>query len=409
MNPTPLKSVTPDPSSPDAPQGLDAAEGAQQVESAAEDAAQSAAGADVADAATADAADAAETRAIEADAAAAQATLASGPTSTDTDPTRVLDADAAPAPAAAEATRVMAQPASSAESTQVAPTANMGEAQPAQQAPEVSAAVEPTPADTRVQGNVEQQVGSARRTALRKMPIMLLVVIVALAAAAAAFATYYVYTQVYAPARQTESAQKAGGTPSSGKSSKKSSKSKEQTAAEKKAAEEAKAAEEQKAAEEKAAAEQKAAEEQAAAEQAAAEAQKQQEQQQKVADAQAQGKTVLTGTIRVFNTGDDLVAYYGGLDLTNASNTYNASNIPYIVLELDSAQNVTAHNGDGQGDSARSVTRLWLDYTKSQRVVGLWSGYNGVHATVACSDLWFPSDSSLPFGAVRVGDANVLY
>lgn len=406
MNPTPFKSATPDPSSPDAPQGSDAAGCAQQVDSAAEDAAQSVAGTDAV--AVNDTADAAETRMLEADAAAAEAALASDPTGADTDPTRVLNADAAPAPTEADATHVMTQSASSAEPMPAVPTAIMGEAQPAPQVSEASAAA-PTPADATVQGDVEQQVGSARRTARRKMLIMLLVIIVALAAAAAAFATYYVYTQVYAPAQQTESAQKASGKKSS---SKKGSKSKEQTAAEKKAAEEAKAAEEQKAAEEKAAAEQKAAEEQAAAEQAAAEAQKQQEQQQKVADAQAQGKIVLTGTIRVFNTGNDLAAYYGGDDAIGLSANGGSDTTPYIVLELDSGQSVTAHNAADPGYSTRSsdsCTRASLDCGKRERVVGLWSGYNGVHATVACSDLWFQSDVSLPMSAVRVGDASVLY
>ena len=114
----------------------------------------------------------------------------------------------------------------------------------------------------------------------------------------------------------------------------------------------------------------------------------------------------------MFNTGNDLAAYYGGDDAIGLSANGGSDTTPYIVLELDSGQSITAHNGGDPGYSTRSsneCTRASLDCGKRERVASLWSGYNGVHATVACSDLWFPSDSSLPLGAVRVGDANVLY
>ena len=76
----------------------------------------------------------------------------------------------------------------------------------AQQPTPQSQAAQPQPQPAAPdQGNVTEQVGQTRRSARRKMPLMLLVVLIALACASAAFATYYVYTTFIAPAIQQQS------------------------------------------------------------------------------------------------------------------------------------------------------------------------------------------------------------
>ena len=183
--------------------------------------------------------------------------------------------------------------------------------------------------------------------------------------------------------------------------------------AEQKAAEEQRAAEEQKAAEEKAA---KEAEEQAKKEEeekAAQEKATEAEHQQKIADAEAQGKVVFTGTIHIFENEADLAGYYGGVD----QKAYNLNHIgsksytdqgPYIILELDSAQSVATKAADNTPVTWNG-TRVALDYGKRARVVDLWRPYAGTHATVAIDEPWAQTDVSLPMGALRATDASVLF
>ena len=243
----------------------------------------------------------------------------------------------------------------------VAPEADPTHVVPAQQAP----------ANDTVQGNVQQQAKQARRRSRGKMPMMLFVILIALAAAGAAFATYYVYTQVWMPEQQRIADDKA----------------------QKKADEKA---------EEQAA---KEAEKQAAQEQAT-----EAEHQQKIADAQAQGKTVLTGTIHVFNSETDLVNYYNDDELSQlfyqGSGGYD--NGPRIVLELDAASSVDVAS-DGPA-SPRTVSRVFLDQGKESRVLDMWKPYDGTHATVALTaPLTRSSDASISAVIPGTSDATILF
>lgn len=183
----------------------------------------------------------------------------------------------------------------------------------------------------------------------------------------------------------------------------------EQKAAEEEAAEEA----EKKAAEEKAA---KEAEEQAKKEEeekAAQEKATEAEHQQKIADAEAQGKVVFTGTIHIFETEADLAGYYGGDDQKMYNSNYAGSKFytdqgPYIILELDSAQSVATKAADNTSVTW-SGNRVALDYGKRARVVDLWRPYAGAHATVAINGCWTQTDTSLPAYALRADDASVLF
>lgn len=268
----------------------------------------------------------------------------------------------------------------------VVPEADPTQVVPAQQAP----------ADDTVQGDVQQQAKQARRRSRGKMPMMLFVILIALAAAGAAFATYYVYTQVWMPEQQRIADEKA------------QKKADEKAEEEQKAAE--KEAEEQKEAEEKAA---KEAEEQAAKEaeeQAAQEQATEAEHQQKIADAQAQGKTVLTGTIHVFNSETDLVNYYNDDELSQlfyqGSGGYD--NGPRIVLELDAASSVDVAS-DGPA-SPRTVSRVFLDQGKESRVLDMWKPYDGTHATVALTaPLTRSSDASISAVIPGTSDATILF
>lgn len=266
-----------------------------------------------------------------------------------------------------------------------------GEAPGAEEAPQVVEAPRPV---------------EAPQADVRKVPTPLVAGIVAAVAVVVAVSGYFIYTQASAPAQQGVAAEQApdGSASDAGDQAQaEASKSEEEKAAEEKAAAEAKAAEEQKAAEEK-----------AAAEQAAKEAQEEQEHQQKIADAEAQGLTVLTGTIRLFDTGSEVANYYGGDDMKaytaiHRDLKFYSESGPYIVLDFDTEQTVSAMTADGLGPNAVSKTRASLDCGKMDRVYDLWKEYDGAHVTVACSDLWTQTDVSLPMGAVRVGNANVLF
>lgn len=175
----------------------------------------------------------------------------------------------------------------------------------------------------------------------------------------------------------------------------------------------AKEAEEKKAAEEKAAKEAeeraKKEEEEKAAQEKATEA----EHQQKIADAEAQGKVVFTGTIHIFETEADLAGYYGGDDQKMYNSNYAGSKFytdqgPYIILELDSTQSVATKAADNTSVTW-SGNRVALDYGKRARVVDLWRPYAGTHATVAINGCWTQTDTSLPAYALRADDASVLF
>lgn len=126
-----------------------------------------------------------------------------------------------------------------------------------------------------------------------------------------------------------------------------------------------------------------------------------------IAEAQAQGKQVFTGTVEA-KTGQQL-ADEEGQSLQQLFGDYASSEaaVQYVILRLDSPQDVTATNADGEIVS-RTVNSIALaNYDASregspylQAEEGDFSGWQalaGRRVTVAIgSGLWWPSDASLP-------------
>lgn len=216
-------------------------------------------------------------------------------------------------------------------------------------------------------GDIQNQTQQARKKSRRKIPMVLFIVLVILALAATAFGAYYVYTQILHPQQeQVEQPKQKGKDKPNDKKSKREGKS-ESNDAEKQ------------------------------------NAQKQNARQKAIDNAKAAGKTVLPGTIRIFET-DAQMTDFQGIQNPNAGG-YECG--PYAVFAFDSAAYVTAGHGDGSpGSSSESASMVLLAQGSD---VDAWTSYDGKHVTCALGAMWWPSDTGLPLGEPRaLRDVQVL-
>lgn len=216
-------------------------------------------------------------------------------------------------------------------------------------------------------GGIQNQTQQARKKSRRKIPMVLFIVLVILALAATAFGAYYVYTQILHPQQeQVEQPKQKGKDKPNDKKSKREGKS-ESNDAEKQ------------------------------------NAQKQNARQKAIDNAKAAGKTVLPGTIRIFET-DAQMTDFQGIQNPNAGD-YECG--PYAVFAFDSTAYVTAGHGDGSpGSSSESASMVLLAQGSD---VDAWTSYDGKHVTCALGAMWWPSDTGLPLGEPRaLRDVQVL-
>lgn len=216
-------------------------------------------------------------------------------------------------------------------------------------------------------GDIQNQTQQARKKSRRKIPMVLLIVLVILALAATAFGAYYVYTQILHPQQeQVEQPKQKGKDKPNDKKSKQEGKI-ESNDAEKQ------------------------------------NAQKQNARQKAIDNAKAAGKTVLPGTIRIFET-DAQMTDFQGIQNPNAGG-YECG--PYAVFAFDSTAYVTASHGDGSpGSSSESASMVLLAQGSD---VDAWTSYDGKHVTCALGAMWWPSDTGLPLGEPRaLRDVQVL-
>lgn len=216
-------------------------------------------------------------------------------------------------------------------------------------------------------GDIQNQTQQARKKSRRKIPMVLFIVLVILALAATAFGAYYVYTQILHPQQeQVEQPKQKGKDKPNDKKSKQEGKS-ESNDAEKQ------------------------------------NAQKQNARQKAIDNAKAAGKTVLPGTIRIFET-DAQMTDFQGIQDPNAGG-YECG--PYAVFAFDSTAYVTAGHGDGSpGSSSESASMVLLAQGSD---VDAWTSYDGKHVTCALGAMWWPSDTGLPLGELRaLRDVQVL-
>lgn len=216
-------------------------------------------------------------------------------------------------------------------------------------------------------GDIQNQTQQARKKSRRKIPMVLFIVLVILALAATAFGAYYVYTQILHPQQeQVEQPKQKGKDKPNDKKSKREGKS-ESNDAEKQ------------------------------------NAQKQNARQKAIDNAKAAGKTVLPGTIHIFET-DAQMTDFQGIQDPNAGG-YECG--PYAVFAFDSTAYVTAGHGDGSpGSSSESASMVLLAQGSD---VDAWISYDGKHVTCALGAMWWPSDTGLPLGEPRaLRDVQVL-
>ena len=116
-----------------------------------------------------------------------------------------------------------------------------------------------------------------------------------------------------------------------------------------------------------------------------------------VAEAEARGLAVVTGTIMVFDT-DDEVAEYQGIQNPNGTGRAHA------VFVADEPVRLTGTSGDGQSTVSEDMDLIELA-TGSDAYA--WSDYDGAHVTagITTEGYWWRSDTSLPMGSVRIGNA----
>lgn len=126
---------------------------------------------------------------------------------------------------------------------------------------------------------------------------------------------------------------------------------------------------------------------------------------QAVANAKAAGKEIFTGTIRVFETDDDMASYQG---VSNPYSGYSYEGGPYAVLVLDKPQDITASNGDGWGARTDIATLIQLA-VGDDPTMATYRSYNGQHGTVATGSMWWQSDVGLPIGEPRAQDGALMF
>lgn len=217
-------------------------------------------------------------------------------------------------------------------------------------------------------GDIQNQTQQARKKSRRKIPMVLFIVLVILALAATAFGAYYVYTQILHPQQeQVEQPKQKDKPKQKGKDKPNDKKSKQEGKSE------------------------------------SNDAEKQNARQKAIDNAKAAGKTVLPGTIRIFET-DAQMTDFQGIQNPNAGG-YECG--PYAVFAFDSTAYVTAGHGDGSpGSSSESASMVLLAQGSD---VDAWTSYDGKHVTCALGAMWWPSDTGLPLGEPRaLRDVQVL-
>ncbi|WP_297007677.1 hypothetical protein [uncultured Corynebacterium sp.] len=125
-------------------------------------------------------------------------------------------------------------------------------------------------------------------------------------------------------------------------------------------------------------------------------------------DVAASGQMVLTGTVVDMTTSEimDISETAPGSPPPNGEPETNG----YIVLKLDRPQQITARHSGMSGQTAeRTVRYVSLSTPNGSESSINWTGYVGKHVTVTTTaeGMWFPSDTGLPLGMVRLSEGTV--
>lgn len=128
------------------------------------------------------------------------------------------------------------------------------------------------------------------------------------------------------------------------------------------------------------------------------------------AAAEAEGKTVLVGTVHMID-GPDIFAYEG-IDAETLGGADSENGNTYAILELDETATVSGMGADGSPRSGEEVDHIGLGddlpaYDFAEDTASQWRAYEGKRICVA-GDVWFPTDVSFPLSG-RMSDAEVLY
>lgn len=117
----------------------------------------------------------------------------------------------------------------------------------------------------------------------------------------------------------------------------------------------------------------------------------------------ASGQITLTGTVVDMTTSEIM----DGRPSPNGEPESNG----YIVLQLDGPQQVTAQKSGAAGQpGTETVSQISLATPTGGSLSPInWTGYVGQHVTVttSVSGMWFPSDTGLPLGMVRLKEGTV--
>lgn len=130
--------------------------------------------------------------------------------------------------------------------------------------------------------------------------------------------------------------------------------------------------------------------------------------QQPAPDTTVDGQTVLTGTVVDMTTSEimDISETAPGSPPPNGEPETNG----YIVLKLDRPQQITARHSGMSGQTAERTVRYVSVSTPNGSESSInWTGYVGKHVTVTTTaeGMWFPSDTGLPLGMVRLSGGTV--
>ncbi len=128
----------------------------------------------------------------------------------------------------------------------------------------------------------------------------------------------------------------------------------------------------------------------------------------------ADNVTIFEGTIR-YLTADELLAIQGQPDPYYGIDT---SSFRYVVLILDNSTTMTANSGDGSGTRSGTANMICLysvesygssTYGSIPDDVAAHDGERAVVRFSAVTDLWWPSDASLPLGEPSGEPAEIQY
>lgn len=113
------------------------------------------------------------------------------------------------------------------------------------------------------------------------------------------------------------------------------------------------------------------------------------------------GQMVLTGTVVDMTTSEIME----GQRTPNGEPETNG----YIVLQLDSPQQITSRKSGSLDLRESTVTEVSLATPNGSQSSINWTGYVGTHVTVTTTadGLWLPSDTGLPLGMVRLSAGTV--